>query len=619
MRIIPLVVLCGLTVSANASTILASTFGYTTTDATVAFQNAVNSANDTIIVDLQVADWNVGPSSFADLTDRTIIFQPGVVLRALPGAFNSTQACLVQLVRCHNITIIGYGASFIMNKPEYVLLNDSEYRHTLSIQNGVDITVKGLTVRDSGGDGIIVGGADWWGEPRTYSENIVLEDLRSINNYRQGMSIISVQGMRVRHCLFTQTNGTLPESGVDIEPFANYQRIVDLAFDKCNFTRNDHTGIQVTTYYMDDTSLPISITFRDCRTSHNGRPGHPYGPDEIDLGANSIGPTGTVLFERCHVDSSDWTAVNIRKPSAGYTVGFSDCAFTNVSQQQVQYNMPLAAEVTDYVDPCAGFGGVAFTNCLVTYATQFPYFQGFGWSTSPGLTDVNFTGTVVAPNGQGLVITNSLDTINCAFTPNLLNAVPPTTMEHAFLNTTAEECGPLPAVFQATRTSTDLSFPLPFSFLTGGAVTFGDDVHLLTGSLMIPSGATANTDSITPRWDDISESPEFVAVQTWYSNLYTLPQFVSHSANVFDCLGTAVEEVANTGMRAWPNPFTETFSVTGLPPSAAIRLVDAQGRTVHSGLASVHLGRDLSPGVYTILFDHIANRSALKIIKACDR
>ena len=132
-----------------------------------------------------------------------------------------------------------------------------------------------------------------------------MEDIQCINHYRQGMSICSVQGMVVRHCLFTGTNGILPEDGLDIEPFEPYQRLIDIVFEKCSFTDNDHAGIQITTSFMDATSLPVSITFRDCRTSMNGRADHPYGPCEIALGAPIEGPAGTVLFERCHADSSN--------------------------------------------------------------------------------------------------------------------------------------------------------------------------------------------------------------------------------------------------------------------------------------------------------------------------
>ncbi|MBK9512234.1 MAG: hypothetical protein IPO05_01085 [Flavobacteriales bacterium] len=50
-----------------------------------------------------------------------------MVLRARPGAFNNIYATLFQLRTSTNITIIGYGATFQMNRSEYALLNDSEF------------------------------------------------------------------------------------------------------------------------------------------------------------------------------------------------------------------------------------------------------------------------------------------------------------------------------------------------------------------------------------------------------------------------------------------------------------------------------------------------------------
>ena len=512
---------------ASASSTLASTFGYNTTNATSAFQAAVGSANDTIIIDLQSADWNVGPSSFFDLTNKTLIFQPGVVLRALPGVFNSSGACLLRFRRCSNITVIGYGAEFIMNKPEYALLNDSEWRHTLKLDNCSGVVVKGLTLRDSGGDGIYVGGEIMAGSTINYSENVLIEDIRAINHYRQGMSITSVQNMLVRHCLFTGTNGTLPESGVDIEPYLTYQRIIGLVFEKCSFTDNDHCGIQVSMWEMDDTSLPIDITFRDCYIAENGRPGHPYGPDPIDLSDDDTPLTGNVLFERCHVDSSQWTAVNVRKPATSYNALFTDCAFTNVSQQQILYNTPIWVEVSDYGAPCTAFGGVQFANCLLTYDTQFPYLQCNGWNTSPGPQNVGFSGLVVGPKGAGVNITNSADTLNCLFVANEVDTAPPTTVGYALDQAPAEECGATPIRFDATRTAADISYPLPCRYDTSGTVGYGNDAHLMTGSLMIPPNALSANDTILARWDDLNENTEEVIIAPLTSAVYTNSQYRS--------------------------------------------------------------------------------------------
>lgn len=87
------------TIDMHAETVYASDFGFKAGDATTAFQNAILSSADTIIVDLQSDDWIVGPSKFTDLHNKTIIFHPGVILKAKYGAYPNNGDCLINLVR----------------------------------------------------------------------------------------------------------------------------------------------------------------------------------------------------------------------------------------------------------------------------------------------------------------------------------------------------------------------------------------------------------------------------------------------------------------------------------------------------------------------------------------
>ncbi|MGL5892538.1 MAG: right-handed parallel beta-helix repeat-containing protein, partial [Bacteroidia bacterium] len=567
----------------QATIVNASTFGYTTTNATAAFQNAIQSSFDTIVFDLQSADWNVNPNLFFDLSNKTLIFEKGVVLRAIPGAFNGTGDCLLKLVRASNITIIGYGAEFVMNKPEYVILNDSEYRHCLHIDNSSGITVKGLTIRDSGGDGIYAGGATWWG-PQTYSENILLEDVRCINNYRQGMSICSVQNMLVRHCLFTQTGGTLPEAGVDIEPFEAYQRVVNLNFEHCSFTNNNHSGIVVALFEMDSTSLPVSIRFSDCYLSNNHVPSNVYVACEIELSANDTMPVqGSVIFDRCLIENSQWSAFYSRKTSEAYLVEFHDCAFVNVSQQQVQYNEPIFMEVPSYTLPSAALGGYVFDDVLITYTTNFDFFRVYGWSTLAGIADMSGNFTVAEPNGNGVLYQQVPDTTNVTFTWSTQPQLPATTVQLNEATNIAEECTATAATFTASRTSSNLLWPLPVRYDTSGAVSWGDDVHLLTGSLIIRAGQTTATDSVFARYDSLSEPAEPVklALRPTGIPLYTYTPADSALMNAVDCLSSSTSEtVQPTGFAISPNPASDQILLLlpqGVQP-VPVSIYDAAGR-----------------------------------------
>ena len=71
-----------------------------------------------------------------------------------------------------------------------------------------DMAIQGpLSIEQTGGDGIYV----------DQCVRVHIRDVRADGNYRQGMSIIGAKHMLVERCNFSNTNGTAPSAGVDIE------------------------------------------------------------------------------------------------------------------------------------------------------------------------------------------------------------------------------------------------------------------------------------------------------------------------------------------------------------------------------------------------------------------
>ncbi len=370
----------------KASKINASTYGYNATDATVAFKNAINSANDTILVDFVGSGiWTVQPCDFSDLSNKTIIFQNNVQLVAKSAAFTNTGNCLFRLIRANHIVVLGYGATFRMLKSEYTT---GEWRHTLSIVNSNNITVKGLNLQDSGGDGIYVSGELGFGT-QLYSNNVYILDCICNNHRRQGMSVVSAQNVTVENCIFKNTIGTLPEAGLDLEPDYPAHRMVNVLFKNCQFRDNNGKGIELAFSHLDATSLPISVTFTDCYLTHNYTITNTYSPGEIGASSSCTNfPTGNVTFNNCTVENSQWSALTCRKQADSYLITFNNCSFKNVSQTLQNYNNPIWIEVCDYSNPNPAFGGIVFNNVCIEFTTQMPFMQVFGWSTSTGLKNV---------------------------------------------------------------------------------------------------------------------------------------------------------------------------------------------------------------------------------------
>jgi Secretion system C-terminal sorting domain/Right handed beta helix region len=603
------------------SKVYASTYGYNSTNATDAFQEAINSGFDTVVIDLQTNNWNIESSHFFDLANKVIIFQQGVVLKAIAGVYADSD-CLFKLTRCNNITLIGYRATFKMNKPEYVLLNDSEYRHCLALVNCVNIKVFGFTLRDSGGDGIYISGENNLGDGISYCENITIKNVKCINNYRQGMSICSVQNMLVSNCLFTQTNGTLPEAGVDIEPYDTYQRIVNLNFKKCSFTNNAWAGIAVALSYLDSTSLPVSIKFIDCNLKNNRLPSNEYAASEIHIGANDFSPVqGSVLFERCTVQDSQWTVLYSRKTSDAFHVTFKDCVFKNISQQQVLYNNPIFFEVPTYDIPCPALGGYTFDNVLIKYNTNFDFFRVYGWETLEGLADIDGNFIVVEPFGNGVSYENVQDTTNVTFTYTTQTGLPQTSVNINIENMQAVECDGQYATFVASRASDDISYPLAVNYDTVGSAFFSDDVELMTTSLIIPSNLLYYTDSVFARNDLIDESAENITITLVPSLLYISDSINSINIDVLDCSITRLSEDKKTeNISIYPNPTKGVFTIksNNTFENSTVKIYNITGQLLYKndGISGSFFNVDLclvEDGIYfiEIIEGGIAVRSSI--------
>ncbi len=184
-------------------------------DDTNVFQTALNyTAANAEALEIPAGSYNISPISFPN--NSYLVVDANVTVTATSGYGTGSR---MLNVNAQNVTIIGAGAVtsvFHMRKAEYT---SGESRHCLDIENASNVTVSGISCNDSGGDGAYV----------RASTNITIEDSIFNNNRRQGSSITG----QVNHIYylrdhFTNTNGTAPQSGIDIEPNAPGDYLLDI-------------------------------------------------------------------------------------------------------------------------------------------------------------------------------------------------------------------------------------------------------------------------------------------------------------------------------------------------------------------------------------------------------
>src|SRR5690606_10461801 len=139
--------------------------------------------------------------------DSNVIVQATDDLRQAHANFEA----LFRIENADNVNIKADNALFRMNKSAY----KGEHNHIFMINGSSNVSIHNAKANDSGGDGFYIGA---YKTAQKFSKDIRIIDCVADNNRRQGISIISAKDVIVQNCVFSNTKGASPESGLDIEP-----------------------------------------------------------------------------------------------------------------------------------------------------------------------------------------------------------------------------------------------------------------------------------------------------------------------------------------------------------------------------------------------------------------
>ena len=390
--------------SGKSSVANAAWWGFNPEDTTETLQAAIDSGAKRLVVPNMRADWIVRPIRLAG--NQKLIFEPGTIISAKRGEYRGRGESLFTAQDVENLTIRGYGATFRMWKQDYITglvleqmgwnrwygpYEKAEWRMTLAIRGSKNVTVAGLTLEDSGGDGIYVNGS----KERSYSEDVHLRDIVCNNHYRQGISIISAENLRVDNCSFSNTWGTPPCSGVDIEPDKREQRIKNVVFSGCKFMDNAGDGIEIFLAHTTDESDDVTMRFENCYISSK------HGTGIRVSKVRDEGPGGSIEFDNCTVESTVGFGIKVQEKSAkGARVTFTNCSVINAASDR-QFGgewSPIALSLpqTNIVQT---MGGIDFIDCFVEDSHDRPAVEFTQPESDLPLHDVTGTVTVLNPNG----------------------------------------------------------------------------------------------------------------------------------------------------------------------------------------------------------------------------
>ena len=305
-----------------------SSFGYDPEDSTAYIQKALDSGASRVVFDRQKGPWVANPVYARSNTE--IVFEEGVELVAKRGAFKLVRGNSLLSLECvTNVAVrgLGKGATLRMWKKDYqdkAEYKHSEWRHALNVMSSKNVLVENMSLVASGGDGIYLG-VKVRGCANT---DVLIRNCVCDDNHRQGISVISAENLLIEDVVMKNTAGTPPESGIDFEPNAPDEKLVNCVMRNCTTENNRGAGYDMYFGQLNETTAPVSITLENCRSVGDRRPAIPltYRP-----GAKKGLPKGGFLkVKGCTFKDSQSSAVVFSNKPKGVTdVSFEDCVFEN--------------------------------------------------------------------------------------------------------------------------------------------------------------------------------------------------------------------------------------------------------------------------------------------------
>jgi hypothetical protein len=394
--------------AAGQERVKASSYGFSREDATAAVQAAIDSGAKQVTVPYMGAPWIIRPVKLRG--DLELIFEPGVLVLAKRGEFKGRGDTLFTAMDARNLIIRGYGATLRMWKSDYQKppYEKAEWRMGISIRGCRNVLIEGLRIESTGGDGVYIDG----GGTMKWSEDVTVRNVTMHDNHRQGMSVISAVNLLVENCVFSSTSGTPPEAGIDLEPDAPDQRLVNCVIRNSVFENNSGHAILIYLRPLDRTSAPVSIRFENCH-SRMGSPGMARedfkdiaqrGWAGMSVGAvKDEGPAGLIEFINCTSENTGKEGARIYDKSArGVRVRFVNCSWkspwVSAHRDAAEPRVPVLIqqrrpEITKQA------GGIDFENCHVYDAVARPAVLFDEDRGEAGLADVTGRITLHGPSG----------------------------------------------------------------------------------------------------------------------------------------------------------------------------------------------------------------------------
>ena len=217
------------------------------TDDTSSFQRAIEALPaDGGTLHVPAGNYAIDATRNVRLRSRMLLeLAPDAVLVAIP---NDAERAYVVLIQDASDVEVSGGS--IRGERARHLGSTGEWGHGLTVRGASRVSIHDIRISDCWGDGISIGSnPSRPGKVVAPSEDVVVSRVTCTNNRRQGLTIGRSRRVQVLDSEFSNTAGTPPAAGIDIEPDSgdppDNTGTRDVLILRCRVHDNHGPGIQI--------------------------------------------------------------------------------------------------------------------------------------------------------------------------------------------------------------------------------------------------------------------------------------------------------------------------------------------------------------------------------------
>lgn len=170
----------------------------------------------------------------------------GATIRQLPNSYEKT--AMFHIENVENVTI--EGGTLIGDVVDHTGIT-GEWGIGIYPVGSKNIIIRNIEIKEFWGDGIDIQSLYSDYENQTsigHCKNILIDNVRCLNNRRQGLSVEAIDGLIVRDSEFSGTGSikyTGPGAGIDIEPWHQWQILSNITIENCILNENKSEGLLI--------------------------------------------------------------------------------------------------------------------------------------------------------------------------------------------------------------------------------------------------------------------------------------------------------------------------------------------------------------------------------------